>query len=524
MNWRNNLINLFKNKDVDESQFILGIDLGDSTSAICYYDALRKTPEIIDISGGYGKSNMPTALQYAPDSKEWIFGEYAVLSEGATGDISFTNIINRLGSKSYIEIGDKLEPLTYVLSLFLKELLSSCKNINPKAEISGIVVSVPDYMPAEAKNELLRAFSQIGYDKKIIDFVPNRQCVLAYHYHNRRVEKENMVILDFGGRELRGGIYEISGNNAEIDVNIVSYFFDGSYGANLMDNNIKKKFTDIYCANTNIQPENISRNIEGQISALAYQHKDAIFQKHLSSKGMRLYYNFAYPPFYHVFTRKDVDELIEPFSKGLRSFLAKLFGNNQTVNGQAIEYGDISTVLCTGGGFEMLWAREVVEDIFPDGNISFYKNPKAVNSYGASIIAAGKLGVEAEKSFKITDNLQVKKDIGIMVSAGNGEKFYPVIESGSFWWQGNKRVKMLVNEWVDSDFTLMIKERDESGAIADIGQVGLSNLPPRAQGTTQIDLSLEYVDRKTLKISVEDKGFGAFFNSSKMKNEAVFEF
>jgi len=517
------LINLFKTKELDETQFILGMDLGDSTSAICYYDILRKAPEIIDMSGGYGKASVPTALQYNEDSKEWIFGEYAILNDGVTDDISFTNIINRLGNKTYIEIGDKTEPLTFVLSIFLKELITGCRNINPKAEIAGIVVSVPDYMSNDAKEELIRAFAKIGYDKKIIDIAYQRECILAYHYHNRKFEKENMLILDYGGRELRGGIYALSSSGGANKANIASYYFDENLGANHIDTDIAEKLKVIYANKVERSLGGIGKNIEGQIRTLAYQHKDAIFQKHLGLKGMRLYYNFAYPPFYHIFTREDAEEIIKPYKDGFKEFLEKLFGNNQSEGSVPVEYGDISSVLCTGGGFEMLWAREVVEDIFPDSNVFIYKNPKATGAFGASVIAAGKLGAEIDKHIKVTDKLQVESDIGIMAASSNGEKFYPIIERGSFWWQNNKKIKFIVNEEIESSLSLELKKRSGEGQLTSLGLVEINGLAARPKGVTQMELSLEFKDKNTICAMVEDMGFGNFYMKTGAKNKVLFE-
>ena len=517
------MINLFKAKELDESQFILGMDLGNSTSAICYYDVLRKNPEIIDMSGGYGKASVPTALQYSQDTKEWIFGEYAVLNDGAEADISFTNLINRLGNKTYIEIGDKLEPLAHVLSVFLKELMAGCRNINPKAEIAGIVISTPDYMSNDAKEELIRAFAKIGYDKKIIDLVSQRECILAYHYHSRKFDKESMLILDYGGRELRGGIYDMAVESGNNKANIVSYYFDEKLGANHIDEDLAEKLKTIYAEKKELTPSGIGKNIESQIKTLAYQHKDAIFQKHLGLKGMRLYYNFAYPPFYHVFTKEDVQEIIKQYKAGFKAFLASLFEKNQSEGPRTIEYGDISSVLCTGGGFEMLWAREVVEDIFPDSNVFIYKNPKAAGAYGASVIAAGKLGIEQDKSINVIDKLQVEEDIGIIAASSNGEKFYPIIQRGSFWWQNNKKVKFIINEKVENTLSFELKRRGEEGALENIGVIELEGLAARPKGVTQVELGLEYKDKNTLCAVVEDKGFGNFYVKSGAKNQIIFE-
>ena len=514
INLKTNLLNLFKNKAVSESQYILGIDLGDLASSICYYDPLRKTSEIIDISGGYGRANMPSTLQYTSDSKEWIFGENAVLNDSGGEDISITNILKNLGSNSCTQIGETLKPNTYILSLYIRELLKGVRNINPKAEIIGIIVSVPDYLNAAGKQELSAAFAEAGCGESLIGFVSQRECALSYHFHDRKADEEKLLLVDFGGRELRAGIYEISSSKAGVAANMLSYFLDKDLSAGAVDESIKNKFKNIYEVNTSETAE----DSEAQINTLFYQNKDMLFQRNISAKGVRVYYNFVHPPFVHSFSKAEATEIIEPFRIGAVNFFKKLFKSAKDM----VEFGDISTVLCTGGGFEMLFARELIEDLFPDSNIFIYKNPKAINAHGAAIIAAAKLGLEAGKSLKIEDNLQIKKDVGIIIESGGKKEFLPVIEKGGFWWQSEKTLKLVVRDISKGEYRLKLHERDDKQYMSDIGALSLKGLS-EFSNTTYISLKLSYVDSTTLKACLEDKGFGKFYDSSGASETSLFK-
>ena len=501
MSLRANLLNLLKNKELLESQFILGIDLGELASTICYYDAQRKIPEIIDISGGYGRANMPTTLQYTIGSGEWIFGEHAVLNELMGEEISLSNILSKLGSNFHIQIGDEYKPGKYILGRYIRELINGLKNINPKAEVVGIIVSVSDHITDKAKQELSEAFLEAGCAHQVIDFVSHRECALNFHFNARKVSKENLLLVDFGGRELRAGIYEISGAKNSAKANILSYFYDKQLSAGAVDECIKDKFTDIYKENIGIP----TANALSQIDIFFYQNKDALFQRNINKKGMKLYYNFVHPPFGYIFTKEDANEIIAPFKSGIKAFLADLFKRSSP----ELEFGDIATVLCTGGGFEMLWARELIEDLFPDSNIFIHKNPKAVNAYGAAIIAARKLGLQAGKLIEIEDKLQIKKDIGIIIESDGEKQFFPIIERGSFWWQDSKTLRLTVKDFSGEEFKIKLHERDDKGYMADIGSVSLRDLPPSTD-IMQISLELSYVEPKTLKVRIEGKGFGKF--------------
>lgn len=514
-----NLKKIFKTKNFDESQFILGIDLGNSTSSICYFDAVRNHPEIIDISGGYGKTNMPTVIQYIPQSKEWVFGEYAILNKGVGEDITFSYLIDKLGKKEYVEIDNKLESVVGILSLYLKELINNCKNINPKAEIAGIVVAIPSYMPEEAKEELHRCFALIGYDKKIIDYVSDRECIFSNYYFNRKPEKENIMILDYGSRELRGGIFEVTPDLKTTDIKTLSYLFDNTIGIQQFDEAINHIFVNLYKENTGKKTEELTNSEIEQISAFAYQHKDVIFQRSIFNKAVKLYFNFTYPPFQCSFSKNDSDKFITPFKEKFYRFLKSLMKNS--TSGTYLDFGDIASVICVGGGFEMLWAREAVEDIFPDSNIVKFKNAKAAIAEGASIIAASFLDVTAKKKFVIEDNLQVKEDIGLYVLSNEHNKFVPIIERNTFWWQNKKSLKLIINEKIEEKLNIDLFKRDSGGNIDLIGTLDIDGFSSRIKGSIKVELRLSFENQSTIKAGVYDLGFGAFFPPTGMSNEVT---
>ena len=92
----------------DETRFILGIDIGTRATKIAIWNVNRKQAELIDMSGGYGNPSIPTVMQYIPENKEWVFGEYALLNKRDFDDITINNIISKLGTKELIEISGKL--------------------------------------------------------------------------------------------------------------------------------------------------------------------------------------------------------------------------------------------------------------------------------------------------------------------------------------------------------------------------------------------------------------------------------
>jgi len=510
-----NFENLFKPEEFDESHFILGIDIGDATSAICYFDVNKKTTEIIDISGGYGKTTIPTAMQYSKDNEEWIFGEYALLNQGIDGEIMLSNFVRNLGNDEYIDIGEKTISITEILSLYITELISSCKNINPKAEVVGIVVSIPDYFTENAKKDMALAFKQAGLEKKVIDFLPYRECIFSYEYFNKEVEKENVLMLDFGSRDITGGIYNVESDADEIVANAISYMIDENISSEKVESSLLELFIGYYLENKNISKDEISEQDMGYINSFVYQHKDLIFQKNTLTKPLKLYFNFAFPAFQHSITNEDVASIIDPFKTSLKEFLEKLINNSENVDGKPITFENIDTILCTGGGFEMSWPRMIIEEFFSNSDIKFYKNAKIVAAEGAAILAASKLSVIEEKTFKIYDISHVVGEIGIYITRNKKKKeFFPVVKEGGFWWQEKSTFMVIVNHDINNSFNIELAKRDLEGNIVSLTFLTIKGLPSRPAGTTKLKISFEYTSDKELRIDIIDQGFGELFKAS----------
>ncbi len=521
MNWKKfkNLTNYEKS---DEANFILGIDIGNDSSCIAFYDKNRNTPEVIDISGGYGKPSIPTVVQYIPETNEWVFGEYAVLNKEIQKEFTITSIAERLGKREYIEIDKKPVSIVNILANFLKELLSTVKNINPNAEIVGIVASVPDYFSEQAKEEFMQAFQVAGYKKELIDFISNRECIIRRYYFNKEIAHEKILLLDFGSRAIRGGVYEVAPDGEKITINSVSSFFDNDIGTNKINKRITELFTSYYAyAYAKNSLQKIDKQTESLLESFTYQHKDLLFQKNISVKPVRLYFNFAYPPLQKSVTKSEVDEIVIPFKEKLVMFLDEVL--NKQVQGSNFKALDVETIICTGGGFEMLWAKQLVKDYFRSKNVVFHKNNKAVLAEGAVIAACSILDVINMPAFETIDTHRVNMDIGIKVFKDKKEKFIPIIERNSFWWQKSKQQTVIINQRTDRPIDIELFMRNFDGDIKPINTVTLSGLPKKPMGTTKIniELGLKNFDSKTnnweLTATFSDAGFGELFPKTDFK-------
>ena len=518
---------------VKEALFVLGIDLGNHSSSLAFYDINRGVAEVIDISGGYGKPGMPTALQYVRDSREWVFGEYALLNQGITNDIVYTGLMEKLPRKEYLDVDGKPLSAEQVMAVFLKELLNNCRNINHKAEFAGITLAVPSYTSDESREAITQVFKLAGCDKPLISMDADRECIFSWYFNRRIKDKANaapiiaekVALLDFGARELRGGIYSIEPEEEEKGAKIrcISSLFDKKCGTDGIDSHMAKFLTDFYLKETKTAPGRLEPRVVGQIQAFAYQHKDLLFQQSQGSRPVKLYYNFVYPPIVNSVNEKAMSEFIQPHKERFMSFLDKVF-KHASVDG-GVGLGDISAVICAGGGFEMLWARNAAAEFFAGREIILAKNPKGIVAEGACIRSAEALGVKEPVEFYIEDRHMLLVDVGVKVRGkGQSSRFYPIAEHGSFWWQEREPVTFIYGGATGPEAEdIQFFSRSQSGDLTDLGNISLSDLPPRPPGTTRLSLHLSFAKHDRLTVKLKDLGFGELFPFADFRRETELE-
>jgi len=513
MNWKR-YKSLPEKEKREEIYYIIGLDIGNDSSGIAFYNMVDKEPEIIDLSGGYGRPTIPTAIQYIVESKEWVFGEYAILNRGMGREITLIDLIERLGSSDYVDIDNRPVSLINLLGMYIKELLSAVKNINPKAEIAGIVASVPSYLSIQAREELVLAFKKAGYGKELIGLVSDRECVFSYVSHeSERHPDGNSLLIDYGAREVRGGVYSHIDENT---LKSLSSLFENNIGTRMIERQVKKQFTDYYKANNPLQAhQGLDRHVKEQLMAFTYQHKDILFQKAIRSKAAKLYFNFAFPPFQQSVDKSEADRLIEPFRKNFDQFIRQVLEKTGKVSA-----ADIDVVICIGGGFEMLWAREALGALFPRRKLRLYKNSKAINAMGAAVAAAQLLGAAEGQPVTVEDRHQLAVDIGIMFG---DKRFVPLAECNSFWWQPHPARMFIVNAPVmcGVEIPFEILSKSPAGETNVLSNTPLRDLPERPKGTTRLSVRLKFESDSEATATVSDCGFGEMFPRTGYEQEIV---
>lgn len=497
-----------KEEKQNEAYYLIGLDIGNDSSGIAFFNMSENAPEVIDLSGGYGRPSVPTVMQYVAETKEWVFGEYALLNRGMGAEITLSALIERLGSHEYVDLDHRPVSVVTLLGLFIKEMISNVKNINPRAEIVGIVAAVPSYFSEQAREEFSRAIKSAGYEKELIALVSDRECVFAEYYRTHTPQEERALLLDYGSREVRGGLYHIIPQGSTVAVKSMSSLFDDAIGTAKINDAVFEMFTGFYTDNTHTVPHSLKQPVQEQLQSFAWQHKDILFQKNIRVKPAKLYFNFAYPPFQQTIAYELVEKLVRPYHKQFNRFIQEVL-EKTLYEDVEINAGDVNRVLCVGGGFEMLWAREAVAALFGRAQAQYYKNAKIVTAEGAATVAA--LLTDATEGYVISveDRHQLHTDIGLTAEGG---KFIPLVERNAFWWQKHPaRLLIFKNACGAEPPELELSAREANGETRKLSSVRLDGLPERPKGVTRLRVQLRFASNTDLTATFTDCGFGELF-------------
>ena len=495
---------------INENKFIIGIDLGNLTSTISYFDFNQMDIEVVDISGGYGKVSVPTVVSYNIDTEDWIFGEYAILSKGFGNELIIENIIDNLGKGLTYTVNDKSISLTLVLSKFILFLIENIKNINPNANIEGIVLSTSSYINQNIINDIKEAFKLANIEHLLLKIANDKECILKSYFYENDIFGDKIIIIDYSNRQLRASIYKIE---EEGKISCIKTYFKEHIGQqrlfNITKNLIVKKFLEETGKNELTEYE------KNNLDSFAYQQFDIIFQKQILS-DIKLYYNFFYPPFQKIITKQELFDIISFFEKEINIFFNELFKNTD------IKEKEIKNIILSGGGIEIDFIQKFIKSRF-NLEKSFKGKAKRFISDGACIIACQEMGVLPKDKMYIEDLDQIKYNIGIFIKDLDNLKFNPFVYENSFIWQNfDKKVFSLINN-KNLEFDIVLEENNDFKTLSNI-KIDLNqyeDFKDRDIKTIRFLMYVEFKSQKEIIFNIEDFGFGEIYPKTNFKKQFI---
>ncbi|MCL1844164.1 MAG: Hsp70 family protein [Defluviitaleaceae bacterium] len=528
MNWEAYRKQIEEKGSLPEDWYILGIDLGTTNSVISYWDNNNRRPEAIDISNGFGKVPLPSVVQFRAgddnDEQEWVIGEEAYRSMKIYPETTIRSIKRLMGTNETVSLGGTSYLPEEISAKILTELVSHAQNLNPKAEIAGVVVSVPYDFDDAAQKATVRACEIAGIADKLICLIkePNA-AALAYNFRHQLNEGERIMVFDFGGGTLDITLFHITQrDDAKIRLQVISQGGEAYHGGDDVDAFLIEACGNFVRTKTGQAASELA--IENQVELIA-RAREA--KERLSGvKAFRIPFTFCIPPFVEQITREEFHLLIKPFIDKTRKLVLKAL--RETYTG-SLTPQDIDRVLLEGGSAQMPWVREMLLDIFGDESKIYSSERPALDiSLGATYYAAMKTGLlsqpdlESEK-ISVEFEVTVSHDIGLELGGAGGKKsFFPMIRRGTSYALAKKSHVFTLSGTTPEEMTgldLRILERiqqdDPFEECKLIGEVSIKGLPRRPSGKTKLRITLMVEEEGGLvRGLVEDVGLGDEFPSS----------
>ncbi len=492
---------------INENKFIIGIDLGNLASTVSYFDFNQMDIDVVDASGGYGKVSVPTVVSYNIDTKDWIFGEYAILNKGFGNEIVIDNIIENLGKGIVYNLKDENISLNLVLSKFILFLIENIKNINPNANIEGIVCTTSSYANSQ---DIKEAFKLAGLEHLLFKIANDKECILKSYFYENDVLNDKIMLVDYSNRQIRASIYKMEEDGK---IKCIKTSFNDNIGQQRLFNITKNLITKKFLEETG--KIDLTEHEKNSIDCFAYQQFDIIFQRQ-SLTDVKLYYNFFYPPFQKIISKQEIFDIISYFENEINIFFNNLFHNID------IKENDIKNIILAGGGIEIDFIHKFIKSRF---NIekNFKGKAKRFASYGACITACQELGVLPKTKMYIEDLDQIQANIGIFIQDNDKTRFEPFIHKGSFIWQSfDKKIFALTND-KNIEINLALEKEDNFKTLENI-KIDLnkySQFIDRDIKTIRFLIYIEFKNNKEIIFNIEDFGFGEIYPKTDFKKQYV---
>lgn len=520
MTWEEYKKQISEKGKLPEEWYILGIDLGTTNSVVSYWDSINERPEPVDISNGFGKIPLPSVVQYRRDDGadgEWIIGEEAYRSMKIYPETTIYSIKRKMGTNETVTIDGKKYLPEEISAKILAELVGHCQSLNPKAEIAGLVVSVPYDFDDAAKKATMRACELAGLSDYLICLIEEpKAAALAYNFRHQLNLDEKIMVFDFGGGTLDITLFHVvEKDDSHIKLQVISEGGEAYHGGD----NIDEMLLDFCytCIQKKIGQAREDIAIENQVELIT-RAREA--KERLSGvKSFRIPFTFCIPPFVEQITRDRFEEKISMFIEKTRKLVQKALREAYT---GAVSPFDIDRMLLEGGSAQMPWVKDMLMGILGDESKIYSSDRPAIDiSLGATYYAAMKMGLiagrdmESEK-MSVEFEVTVPHDIGLEITNNGRRSFYSMIRRGTSYALAKKSQIFTLSGDTPEDMTtfeLKIMERiDKEDTMENcklIGEVLIKGLPERPSGKTRLKITLLVEEEGGLvRGSVKDMGFG----------------
>jgi hypothetical protein len=199
---------------------LIGIDLGNETTQISYYNKKDKLPVTLTTVTGTDKYQIPTVVCKKYNSDKWYYGKEALyFSERGEG-----TLVGDILTKCEEGVALIIEDITYepyeILSIFFENMLSLTGSYNEPDNISGVMVSCENHTPMSLVC-IPKAMKKIGISEKKI-FIQTYLESFYYYLLNQKKElwTYDVALFEYKNNEIIGNVLRLNRKVSPVVVSI----------------------------------------------------------------------------------------------------------------------------------------------------------------------------------------------------------------------------------------------------------------------------------------------------------------
>lgn len=492
----------------------IGIDLGTTRSVVAHVQ--QDEPEVIENADG--KPITPSVV-HITDSGEIQVGENAVDRLQIKPDRTVDHIKNEMGSTNDIQIGEEKYSPQKLSSHIIEKLVTDASD-RIGTDVSNAVITVPAYFTDRERTATREAGEMIGLNVDNLLAEPSA-AVLAYGLKQKRLDdedEETIFVYDLGGGTFDATLVEA--NYAGNIIETIATDGDNDLGGADWTQAIVDWIYSRIESDTGIDLRDESNegeieNIQELRSRVVETARDA---KHRLSEQSEVTVTipFAIPSegynFDETLSRDKFEELTNDLFEQTKTPIENIFNRTDYTT------DDVEKILLIGGATRMPRVEELVEGHFgiePSKEIS----PDKAVALGAAVQAAI---LDDEVTTVMPDIEEGDEDstggmviiealpqsIGVEVQPDN--KFDPVVERDTSLPTTKRKEGYGVQYEGQTDVEINVYQGDNEKAEQNelLGEVTLSNIPPREPGDPSLAIEFTVDDDGTLEVRAEDMKSG----------------
>jgi len=162
----------------DERSVLVGIDLANDYSQICYYSAGGSYVSV-SLSKDPLKYRIPTMLCAVAGASDWLFGEEAAMTSPSETVVRIENIVELASNDASLEVFGRNYPADILLERYFRRMLAAVLQKAGAERVRGVVLTMKECNEALRKN-IYAAFTLLGLPADRVRLIRHTESFMYY--------------------------------------------------------------------------------------------------------------------------------------------------------------------------------------------------------------------------------------------------------------------------------------------------------------------------------------------------------